>query len=56
MEAGDWIYKSDDGDLLQDRMKGKIETGLGCERMDMRWRPNVGDVRQGLALVNGGHD
>jgi len=35
-------------------MKGKIGTDLGCEeRTDMRWRPNVGDERQGLALADG---
>jgi hypothetical protein len=28
-EAGGWTYKSDDGDPLWDRMKGKIETDLG---------------------------
>jgi len=31
-----------------------IETDLGFEdRTDMRWRPNVGDERQELALADG---
>jgi hypothetical protein len=53
--VGGWTYKSDGGeDPLWDRMKGKIGTDLGRdERTDRRWRPNVGDERQGLALADG---
>jgi hypothetical protein len=52
--TGGWAYKSDDGDPWWKRMKWKIETDLGGEeRTDMRWRPNAGDERQGMALAAG---